>query len=225
MMNNKTILCVEDNEEVQMFNKPLLEKKGFTVELAFTLAEAREAVGRKMPDLIILDIRLPDGSGLDFLMELRKTSNVPVIALTDKKEDIDIIKGMESGCDDYMPKPHVFPVLYAKIEGLLRRASIVPDILEKGALKLDLHAGKAFIGGEDLLLAQKEFSLLLLFAQNQDKVMSAEYIYEKIWNAAIGNDKNALKNRISAMRKKLENGDSGYTISNVYGKGYCFEKI
>jgi len=224
-MMNKTILCVEDNPKVQMFNKPLLEAKGFTVELAYTLAEAREAVERKMPDLIILDIRLPDGSGLDFLIELRKTSNVPVIALTDKKEDIDIIEGMASGCDDYMPKPFSFPVLYARIEGLLRRASKVPDILEKGALKLDILAGQAFIRGEDILLAQKEFSLLLLFAQNEGKMMGVEYIYEKIWNAPIGNDKTALQNRVSAIRKKLEDKNFDYTVRSIYGKGYCFEKI
>jgi DNA-binding response OmpR family regulator len=122
MMTGKTVLCVEDNPQVQMLNKPLLEAKGFAVELAMTLAEAREAVGRSMPDVIILDMRLPDGSGLDFLRELRKTSAVPVIALTVKKEDADIIEGMESGCDDYVPKPYSFPVLYTRIEGLLRRA-------------------------------------------------------------------------------------------------------
>lgn len=225
MINGKTVLCVEDNPKVQMFNKPLLEAKGFTVELAFTLAEAREAVGRKMPDLIVLDIRLPDGSGLDFLIELRKTSNVPVIALSDKKEDIDIIEGMESGCDDYMPKPHVFPVLYAKIEGLLRRASIVPDILEKGALKLDLLAGQVFVNGKDLLLKPKEFALLRLLIQNEGKVMSAEHIYQYVWNAPIGNDKRALQTRVSAIRKKLDESNSGYTVRSAYGEGYCFENI
>jgi DNA-binding response OmpR family regulator len=132
---------------------------------------------------------------------------------------------MESGCDDYMPKPYSFPVLYARIEGLLRRASTLPELMEKGALKIDVLANKAYLNGEDLLLAQKEFSLLLLFAKNEGKTLSAEYIYEKVWHAPIGNDKRSLQTRISAMRKKLEDDNSGYTVRNSYGEGYCFEEI
>ena len=86
MTYDKTVLCVEDNIQVQLLNKPLLEAKGFAVRLAMTLAEARVALKQRTPDLIILDIRLPDGSGLDFLSELRTKSNVPVIVLTEKKK-------------------------------------------------------------------------------------------------------------------------------------------
>ena len=222
---NKKILCVEDNEQIQMFNKIHLEAKGFAVRLAMTLADAQGEINREMPDLLILDIHLPDGNGLDFLRELRKTSNVPVIALTDNRKDEDVVKGLDSGCDDYIPKPYVFPVLLARIEGVMRRVSTVPDIVEKGSLRLDVLAGQAYINGEDLLLAQKEFSLLLLFAQNEGKEMSSEYIYEKIWNAPIGNDRSALQIRISAVRKKLEAQSFDYTVRSIYGKGYCFEKI
>ena len=88
---NKIILCVEDNEQIQMFNKLHLEAKGFAVRLAMTLLDARDEINRETPGLIILDIHLPDGNGLDFLRELRKTSNIPVIALTDSKEDVDIL--------------------------------------------------------------------------------------------------------------------------------------
>jgi DNA-binding response OmpR family regulator len=222
MTNNKTILCVEDNPQVQMVNKPLLEAKGFAVELAFTLAEAREAVGRKMPDLIVLDIRLPDGSGLDFLIQLRKTSNVPVIALTDKKEDIDVIEGMESGCDDYMPKPHTFPVLYARIEALLRRASQVPDLIEVGNLKLDILAGQAYLDGNDLLLTQKEFALLLLFVKHEEQMLSAEYIYETGWKTPFGINDRTLRTQVSNLRKKIEHSDCA--VENIRGMGYCFKR-
>jgi len=221
----KTILCVEDNEQVQIFNKIHLEKKGFTVKLAMTIAQAHDEVSSEMPGLIILDIHLPDGNGLDFLRELRKTSNLPVIALTNNKEDEDIVKGLESGCDDYMPKPYTFPVLFARIERLLRRASQVPEKKVFGSLSLDVFSQQAFIHGEDLLLAQKEFALLLLFTENEDKTMSAEYIYQKVWNAPIGSDKNALQKRISTIRKRLENSNCGYTVRTVYNEGYCFEKI
>jgi len=222
MNKNKIVLCVEDSEQIQTFNKLHLEAKGFKVRLAMTLAGARDEINRETPDLIILDIHLPDGNGLDFLRELRRISNIPVIALTDSKEDIDIVKGFASGCDDYVPKPYAFPVLYARIEGLMRRVSSVPEIIEKGPLRLDVLAGLAFINGADLLLAQKEFSLLLLFVQNEDKTMSAEYLYEKIWKTMLNDNTNALKNAISRLRNKIF--DSGYNIFAVRGEGYVFKR-
>lgn len=222
-MNNKVILCVEDNMQVQLFNKQLLEAKGFTVRLAMTLAEARETVAREMPGLIILDIHLPDGNGLDFLRELRKTSTVPIIALTNDNEDKDLVTGFASGCDDYVPKPYTFPVLYARIEALLRRAGYAENIL-KGNLTLDVSSGKTFLSGADMLLKPKEFALLQTLAQNENITVSAERLYEKVWKAPIGSDKRSLQKQISTLRAKLADGGCGYTISSVYGEGYRFEK-
>jgi DNA-binding response OmpR family regulator len=104
----------------------------------------------------------------------------------------------------------------------MRRVSSVPEIIEKGLLKLDVLAGLAFINGGDLLLAQKEFSLLLLFVQNEDKTMSAEYLYEKVWKMTLNDNTNALKNTISRLRNKIF--DSGYTILAVRGEGYAFKR-
>ena len=220
---NKIILCVEDNEQIQLFNKIHLESKGFTVRLAMTLAEAREEIGRETPGLIILDIHLPDGNGLDFLRELRKTSNIPVIALTDSKEDVDIVKGLESGCDDYVPKPYTFPVLCARIEGLMRRVSSVPETISFGSFKLDLIAMQAFFKGRDLMLSHKEFALFSYFVQNEGKAINAEYIYEKVWKQLMVKDDGALKNIVYKLRKKLS--ASGYTITNERGSGYIFEPV
>ena len=219
---SKNILCVEDNEQIQMFNKLHLEAKGFAVRLATTLADARDEMILAPPDLIILDIHLPDGNGLDFLTELRDTSNIPVIVLTNNKEDVDIIKGFASGCDDYVPKPYTFPVLYAHIEGLIRRVGLVPDILTKGKLRLNPQAGQATLSGEDLLLAQKEYSLLLLFMQNEGKTMSAEYIYEKVWAQPMIGDKNSVQSAVSKLRKKI--ALSGYDITIQRGQGYIFKQ-
>ena len=224
-MNSKVILCVEDNMQVQVFNKQLLEAKGFIVRLAMTLAEAWEVMSREMPALIILDIRLPDGSGLDFLRELRKTSTVPVIALTSDNEEIDIINGLASGCDDYVPKPYTFPVLYARIEALLRRAGRMSDTIIKGLLTLNPLTGQALLSGKDLGLPKKAFQLLLFLAQNEGKELSAEYVYEKVWNTPLHEDKGALKNQMSILRTRLYEENCGYTVRNIYGKGYCFEKV
>jgi len=222
---SQIVLCVEDNEQVQMFNKIHLERKGFTVKPAMTIAQARDEVNREIPGLIILDIHLPDGNGLDFLRELRKTSNVPVIALTNSKEDEDIVKGLESGCDDYMPKPYTFPVLCARIERLLRRASQMPEKKEFATLKVDVFSQQAFVNGENLSLAQKEFLLLLFFMENEGKIMGADYLYEKIWGQSMNNDNRTLKKHISAIRRKLEDANSVYNITNLRGEGYCFDKV
>jgi DNA-binding response OmpR family regulator len=221
-MNSKTILCVEDNIQVQMFNQSLLEAKGFAVKLAMTLAQAREICVAGMPELIILDIHLPDGSGLDFLRELRKNSHVPVIALTKDSEEADLVAGLASGCDDYVTKPYAFPVLYARIGAVLRRTAKLPDSVEKGALRLDLTAGRAFVHGKDMLLTQKDFALLLLFAQNEGSAVSAEALYEKLWKAPLAGNINALKNAVSRLRAKL--GGSGYAIATRRGEGYVFER-
>jgi DNA-binding response OmpR family regulator len=224
-MNNTVILCVEDNAQIQLFNKPLLEAKGFTVRPAMTLAGAREILGRETPGLIILDIHLPDGNGLDFLRELRKTSNVPVIALTNNRAEQDLVTGLASGCDDYITKPYTFPVLYARIEAVLRRVANMPDVIEKSGLRLNVLAGQAFLDGADLLLKPKEFLLLSFLLQHENTLISAEKLYETVWKAPDAGDRRTLQNHISAIRKKLEGGGCAYTIRSVYGKGYCFEKI
>jgi len=219
---NKFVLCVEDDKAMQLMNKSMLEAKGFTVKTAMTLREAHEHMSAEMPDIIILDIHLPDGNGLDFLRELRKTSQVPVIALTNNKEEQDIVEGLKSGCDDYIPKPHSFPILYARIEALLRRTQNVPETITKGTLVLETYSNTALIGGEDLRLTGREFDVLFLLVQHEDKLLTEDFIFEKIWGQPLINDKNALQVVISRLRKKIET--SGYDAVKMREKGYIFTK-
>jgi len=221
-MDNKVILCVEDNIQVQQFNKSLLETKGFTVKLAMTLSEAREAISREMPALMILDIHLPDGNGFDFLREMRKISAVPVIALTNNAEEEDVVTGLASGCDDYVTKPHTFPVLYARIEALLRRTRHMPNKLKFDQLSIDMIARTAHFDGKELPLTSKEYAILLSLAQNENEAVSAERLYETAWKMPIIGDAGAVQFQISNLRKKLEG--CGYTIVTKRGKGYLFEK-
>jgi DNA-binding response OmpR family regulator len=230
-MNDKPlVLLVEDSKKIQAINKMEFEERGFSVQLAFTIAEAKSAVKLKTPGLIILDINMPDGDGLDFLREYRaeykEAVNVPVLVLTGYSQDTDIIKGFESGCNDYLAKPYTFPVLFMRAKELLKRSGQLPHTtVQKGALELDIISGLAFFNGKDLLLNHKEFALLLLLVQNENTTLSVEYIYEKIWNDKNRNDKRSLQTRISAIRKKFEDNNYNYTIRNSYGKGYCFEKL
>ena len=221
-MTGKLILLVEDNRRVISFNKRLLEGRGFAVDSATTLAKAREYVKTRMPDAIILDIGMPDGSGLSFLQELRRTSKVPVLLLTGFDEDDDIIAGFESGCDDYLPKPYTFGVLFVRLQRLLQNADQMPETIAKGRLSLRIPPMIATIDSVDLLLSQKEFALLLLFVNHENHALAAEYIYEQVWGQPMASSTGAVRFQISRLRKKIDG--SGYAIVFKKGAGYCFEQ-
>ncbi len=221
------ILLVEDDIDIQQVNKNMLKRRGgYTVRLAMNLAEARQKIAETAPDIIVLDITLPDGSGLDFLLELRQDLNIPVLLLSALDESGDIVRGLKAGGDDYLAKPYDNDVLLARIETLLRRTARFPKTLTKGSLVLDIIAGRAFIDSHgdsrDLLLTQKEFAVLLLLAQNERAVMSAAAIYENVWKQASRFDKNTLQATISNLRKKIE--PSGCAINVLRNQGYAFER-
>jgi DNA-binding response OmpR family regulator len=235
------ILFVEDDKDIQEVNKNMLERRGgYVVRTAMNLAEARQRIKESVPDLIVLDIMLPDGSGLDFLRELRGDSlslsgsaslsgsgDIPVLLLTALNESSDVVTGLRAGGDDYLAKPYDNDVLLARIESLLRRTGRVLKTLAKGPLTADIIAGRVFINGHDngrdLLLTQKEFAVLLLFMQNEGITMSAESVYEKVWKRPLGDDKNTLQVTISNLRKKID--PSGYGISVLRGQGYMFQRF
>jgi DNA-binding response OmpR family regulator len=215
---------VEDNEKIMQGNKRLLERNGYETAIALSLREARAAVETQRPDAIILDIMLPDGSGLDFMRELRESEHagIPILLLTGLTAKEDILRGLKSGGDDYLTKPYDFDELLARTEALLRRAARVPEVITKGRLSLDVTAAVAALDGNDLLLTQKEFALLLIFVQSEVRPIAGEYLYEKIWKAPYNNDDNAVKTAVSKLRKKLDG--SGYTISAERGEGYLLQR-
>ncbi len=218
----KRILLVEDNEQIMQGNERMLKRRGYEVITALTLTEARIAIQAQMPDLFVLDIMLPDGSGLDFMAELRKYSQTPILLLTGLTTPEDIVRGLTAGGDDYLAKPYDFGVLLARVEALLRRAQQVPEHIHKGRLRLDVTADVATLDCHDLLLSQKEFALLLTFIQNEERFISSEYLYEKVWKQPMTVDSNALRSTLKRLRAKLEG--SGYRITLSKGEGYQFEK-
>lgn len=218
----KRILLVEDNEQIMQGNERMLKRRGYEVITALTLSEARIAIQAQMPDLFVLDIMLPDGSGLDFMAELRKYSQTPILLLTGLTTSEDIVRGLSQGGDDYLAKPYDFGVLLARVEALLRRAENIPEKLVRGRLALDVTANVATLDGVDLLLSQKEFALLLIFVQNEERFISAEYLYEKVWKQAMAGNSNTLKTTINRLREKIKSSD--YRIAWSRGEGYCFER-
>jgi DNA-binding response OmpR family regulator len=218
----RNILLVEDNREIQEVNKNLLiQCGGYRVRLAQNLAEARERLAEAEPDLIVLDIMLPDGCGLDFLGELRHDTDIPVLLLTALGKSGNAVKGLQAGGDDYLAKPYDNAELLARIESLLRRASHLPKTLTKGGLTLNMVSGIAHVNGRDLLLSPKEFAILFVLAQNEGKTISCEYLYKEAWGLPMNDDRTLLKH-ISALRKKLEDETNNCEIENVRGEGYRF---
>ena len=224
------ILLVEDNEQILRGNERMFKRRGYTVATALTLAEAQTRLEEKMPDAIILDIMLPDGSGLEFMRKLRcstlggnEKSIVPILLLTGLNTPEDVIRGLCEGGDDYLAKPYDFDVLLARIEALLRRSRQIPKILTKGALRLDIIANRAFLEGIDMLLSPKEFALLLLMTQNEGRLLTTEYLSEAIWKLPLISDNSAVKTAVSRLRRKL---GEGFSIENDKQEGgYIFSRI
>ena len=217
-----SILLVEDNPEIQELNKNLLEQvSGYTVRLAVNLSEARQAISEFALDMIVLDIMLPDGNGLDFLAELRSGgNNIPVLLLTALGTAKEKVAGLRTGGDDYLAKPYDYDELLARIESLLRR--VRRDVLTCGGITLNLITRQLLLNGEGVRLPQIEYSMFELFMKNENKIVTAEELYEGAWKQQLNNDTVALQNQIYKTRKRLEG--SGYSITTKRGKGYVFER-
>ena len=230
------ILLVEDNVDIQQLNKELLEEeRGYKVRTAMNLAESRESIKQSTPDLIVLDIMLPDGSGLDFLKELRQAgADVPVLLLTALSESGDEVKGIREGGDDYVAKPYDSEVLLVRIEKLLNQkqradkrvkdaveqTKNAADVVEYGSLTVNNMTQRAKLGGEDVNLTPKEFSVLAYFLKNMDKKMSPEEIYEGVWGQDSIKSAGAIKVHISGIRKKLKMNDETSVVIETVERRY-----
>ncbi len=219
------VLLVEDDKNILSSNRRILERSGITVLTAENLHEAREHLKNNALDVLVLDIMLPDGDGLTFLPELRKSCSAPVLFLTGKSSPDEKLAGLSAGGIDYITKPydiHEFRQRVINFLALQRHNRTPEQSIFVGPVKLDLIAQQAFLKNKNMLLAPKEFALLHLFAAHKGENVSAEYLYDKVWNAPINEDDSALKNTIYKLRKKL--AGSGFTISNERGEGYCLEQ-
>jgi len=216
------LLLIEDEPSVQENNMKILQRRGYRIRSARTMAEARAILAKEAPRAIILDLHLPDGNGLSFLQELRKTSDIPVLILTALGTPNDIIRGFDMGSDDYLTKPYDLHVFLIRIEALLRRASAVPEVVVYGGLRLYPASGRALLHGRDMLLSQKEYSLLQQFVQNPGKILGNSFLYKKVWGQNMTEEDKSLKVAISKLRSKL--AASSYTVTASRGEGYYLEQ-
>jgi two-component system, OmpR family, response regulator RegX3 len=222
---NARILVVEDEETI---SDPLIEslvREGFDGVVAASVSAAREALARETPDLVLLDVMLPDGDGRDLAKEIRRTSDVPIIMLTARGEEIDRVVGLEIGADDYVVKPFSFRELLARIKAILRRGRVTqrPAALEIGDVRLDPAARTVMKDGAPLELAAREFDLLNLLMAHAGEVLRRERIMDEVWDPHWFGPTKTLDVHISWLRKKLEDDAAKPRyITTIRGVGFRF---
>ena len=217
-----TILVVDDEQNIVKLARLSLNRDGYQVEAAYDGAEALEKAKALRPDLIILDIMMPEMDGLAVCRELRKTSNVPIIILTARDDDVDRIVGLELGADDYITKPFNPRELVARVKAVLRRASNEPPaqpVLEADGVRLDSASREVTVEGEPITLRAKEFDLLAAFMSHTGTVLDRERLLQLVWGSDYYGDTRTIDVHVAWLREKLA-GAKRVKIQTVWGVGY-----
>ena len=228
-MNKKaTVLVVDDEAPVRETVRAYLEKEGYTVFTAADGNAALQSIRAFKPDVIVLDIMLPEVDGLEVLRRLRQESNAWVLMLSARTEEMDKILGLKMGADDYLTKPFSPRELVARVEAMLRRAGTnsgkTPLVFAD--LRIDPAARRVEIDGRDVELTPIEFDLLLALARHHGRVLSREQLIEQVWGYDYYGDDRVVDVHIGRLRKKLDSaGDLGKRIATVRGVGYRFEDM
>lgn len=223
------ILLLEDDKSLNRGISLKLQKEGYEVLSAFGVTEAEEVFRTNQIDLIISDITMNDGNGLDFAREVRKKSNVHILFLTALDQEVDIVNGYDVGADDYITKPFSLMVLISKVNAIMRRIESRQNGSEETG---ELYAEdicmqsvqmKVYKGGEELNLSKKEIQLLHYFLEHPGQIISKEQILEAVWGLD-GQfvDDNTVPVTISRLKKRLSSKEEGEYIKNVRGLGYLW---
>jgi len=216
------ILVVEDDAALARVLRDNLTIEGFQVECA---ADAREATARSRsftPDLVVLDVMLPDGHGFDLCGHLRQGGRTSIIMLTAKSQKADKLRGLELGADDYVTKPFDLEELLARIKVVLRRARPSVERLALGTVSIDFRALRASDGGRQLHLSYREFDVLRYLAERQGRVVSRAELLRQIWSYADSPLTRSVDHAIARLRNKIEpDPHRPRFIHTVHGDGYC----
>ena len=208
-MEDKLILLVEDNPHIMAINDAALHMRGYRTLQAETAHQCWELLCFHAEDLIVLDILPPDGDGVALCREIKQEYDVPILFLTAMGENEDIVKGLTAGGDDYLTKPYDLEVFMARVEARLRAAHPKERAVRFGPLQMNLLSGRAYIGETDLNLTQKEFAALLYLARNPNRSVSAQELYEAVWQQ---------------LKQKLGGEDARVTVNSYRSSGYRLEE-
>ncbi|MCI5596186.1 MAG: response regulator transcription factor [Lachnospiraceae bacterium] len=231
-MNKSLILVVEDDRSVQNLMTTTLKAHDYRYLTAMNGETAILEASSHNPDIILLDLGLPDLDGIEVIHRIRSWSNVPIIIISARSEDADKVEALDAGADDYLTKPFSVEELLARLRATERRLTMMKgdqttsSIFVNGNLKIDFSAGCAYLEEEELHLTPIEYKLLCLLAQNAGKVLTHTFITQKIWGHSWDNDVASLRVFMATLRKKLEkNSDSVQYIQTHVGIGYRMIKV
>lgn len=225
-----SILVIEDEESFRDALQFMLSREGFEVSLAPNGAEGMKLFEEKQPDLVLLDLMLPEVSGTDVCKFIRAKSTTPVIMLTAKDTEIDKVVGLELGADDYVTKPFSTPELLARIRAVLRRGAVDLDeeqaFVAVGPVRMNFERHEVSVNGESVLLPLKEFELLEFLMRNSGRVLTRGQIIDRIWGSDYVGDGKTLDVHVKRLRSKIESDPANpLLITTVRGLGYRFESV
>lgn len=228
MNNIPLILICDDDPVVHESLSIYLDAENYQYESCFDGEEALDRYKDVQPDLIILDLMMPKISGMDVCKEIRKDSNVPIIMLTAKGEEIDRILGLELGADDYIVKPFSPREVIARVKAVLRRsndpdASKSSSILRFEGLEINIDNYEVLVDKQNVPFTPKEVEILYLLASNPGQVMDREQILSKVWGYDYFGDTRTVDTHIKRIRQKIDGDNHKYALITVYGVGYKFE--
>ena len=225
----KKVLVVDDEKLIVKGIRFSLEQDGYEVECAYDGEEALQLATDNTYDMILLDLMLPKMDGFEVCQHIREFSNVPIVMLTAKGDDMDKILGLDYGADDYITKPFNILEVKARIKAIMRRtgtkenAQAKERVIENGDLRLELDSRRLFILGREVNLTAREFELLELFVTNQNKVFSREKLLQLVWGADYPGDVRTVDVQVRRLREKIEaNPSEPKYVHTKWGVGYYY---
>jgi DNA-binding response OmpR family regulator len=219
------VLVVEDEEDVRRLVRVLLERAGHAVIEAANGLEALQSLQRSQPDLVVLDVTMPELDGWQTLERIRDVSDVPVLMLTARAGELDKVRGLRSGADDYVTKPFGRQELLARVEALLRRTSGPPEVrsaYEDAAVRIDYVSREVTVAGRAVQLTPLEFKLLSTFASHPNETLGRERLLELVWGDTEGFGGDQVKLYVGYLRRKLGWDAAASPIETVRGFGYRY---
>jgi DNA-binding response OmpR family regulator len=218
----QTVLVVEDETSIASFVALYLKNAGYRIQTVGTGREALERVAAEKPDLIVLDLMLPDVDGLEVCRRVRQSSEIPILMLTARDEDVDKIIGLEVGADDYLTKPFNPRELVARVKSILRRSvperrEVQTKQIKHGDLEIDVGRREVLVSGQEVQLAPKEFDLLWELLDHKGLVLTRDQLLERVWGYTFAGDTRTVDVHVRQLRRKL--GEAS-PIVTVWGVGY-----
>lgn len=228
MRTDKLFLVVEDDRQIRSFIRLSLKTQGYTCVEASNGKEALNSIALEQPDVVILDLGLPDMDGIDIIRKVRSFSNLPIIVVSARDQDKEKVSALDAGADDYLTKPFSITELLARLRVILRHSQgenniRLPQVYRIGGLELDLQKHLVLLDGEEVHFTPMEFDILALLVKNSGRVLTHSYILKEVWGSYLESDAQSLRVFMANIRRKLEKDPAKprYIFTEV-GIGYRF---